>query len=606
MLRDALRTISPFAGSRLALALAVLATPLAAQNDLSIDDLTLTNLEEGQSIVRLSSDQAVEAFFLAFSYDPALLAPGPIQALGAAIDAEGVFSSILPGSSGVVVAVIVDNVPPFDGQTIPAGSDLPVASIGWLPAVLVTQPQSVTLEFQDGVFDNPPVTNSIVQDGGISITQAQGLVLSGGTVTILPPPLPTVRVEPGFIPADDSALVEVSFDNPTGLVDSYTVALEHPLSLQTLAVETLGTVVEAFGAEFVDVDIAPNGVVVEVVFDSEAPFDGQALLPGSGWTLALIRMQCLSPPLAPDPPVLHAVTPVNGVVGNPAAVNRVSIGGIEISPSLEGGVVSCLPVPFAPMSFLLGTLDDEGNVGPVSAAPGDTVPLTIFYTDPVGGIQGVQIAICADCDLNFVFRSFSAIGMALDEAEFLLATYDNNPSDGDGCEMTIGALLDAIPPFDGATLPITTDPIPLGQVEISISPSATPFACLEVQFCDFIDGGGGAPIENVAVIDNESVFNFAKIDGLICLDQATLFRRGDVNTDGDIDLADPIVALIALTSGQLPCFAAADIDGDGLHLISDPILLLEYLFGGGEPPVAPYESCGVGAGEDCADYGACP
>mgnify|MGYP002064584123 CR=1 FL=1 len=37
-------------------------------------------------------------------------------------------------------------------------------------------------------------------------------------------------------------------------------------------------------------------------------------------------------------------------------------------------------------------------------------------------------------------------------AEFITAQADNNPDDGDGCELIVGVLVDALPPFDGATI----------------------------------------------------------------------------------------------------------------------------------------------------------
>lgn len=63
------------------------------------------------------------------------------------------------------------------------------------------------------------------------------------------------------------------------------------------------------------------------------------------------------------------------------------------------------------------------------------------------------------------------------------------------------------------------------------------------------------------------------------------FTRGDVNTDGDIDIADPIFLLTYVFSGgEKPiCPGIADTNSDGGVDISDGITLLTYLFSNPKP-----------------------
>ena len=69
--------------------------------------------------------------------------------------------------------------------------------------------------------------------------------------------------------------------------------------------------------------------------------------------------------------------------------------------------------------------------------------------------------------------------------------------------------------------------------------------------------------------------------------------RGDVDSDGDLGLADAVATLNALFLGRpLPCLAAGNADGEGGVNIADPIYLLTYLCLGGPPPAPPFPECG--------------
>ena len=73
------------------------------------------------------------------------------------------------------------------------------------------------------------------------------------------------------------------------------------------------------------------------------------------------------------------------------------------------------------------------------------------------------------------------------------------------------------------------------------------------------------------------------------------FRRGDVDVDGMLTIADPVRLLDIFFVGnttQFHCADAGDVDDDGLLSIGDPLLLLAYLFASGPPPAEPFE-CGI-------------
>jgi hypothetical protein len=68
-----------------------------------------------------------------------------------------------------------------------------------------------------------------------------------------------------------------------------------------------------------------------------------------------------------------------------------------------------------------------------------------------------------------------------------------------------------------------------------------------------------------------------------------LFRRGDANGDGAIDISDSVFALAYLFAGgpRPACLDAADFDDDGAVAIADPVETLNHLFLGGVGPPRP-------------------
>lgn len=90
-------------------------------------------------------------------------------------------------------------------------------------------------------------------------------------------------------------------------------------------------------------------------------------------------------------------------------------------------------------------------------------------------------------------------------------------------------------------------------------------------------------------------------------------RRGDVNGDGGLDIADAIAALGALFVPGTPplgCVDAADANDDGSHDVADAIYALSALFVPGAPsPPPPFPGCGADPTADalpCATTPGCP
>ncbi|MGB1070068.1 MAG: cohesin domain-containing protein [Planctomycetota bacterium] len=74
------------------------------------------------------------------------------------------------------------------------------------------------------------------------------------------------------------------------------------------------------------------------------------------------------------------------------------------------------------------------------------------------------------------------------------------------------------------------------------------------------------------------------------------FRRGDSNSNGAINVADPYWILLYLFStdvSELPCYDAADIDDNGSIEMIDAVSLFQMLYGTGGVPADPFATCGV-------------
>ncbi len=72
------------------------------------------------------------------------------------------------------------------------------------------------------------------------------------------------------------------------------------------------------------------------------------------------------------------------------------------------------------------------------------------------------------------------------------------------------------------------------------------------------------------------------------LREVNVFRRGDANADGRIDIADGVFVLSYLFNNRTAgCLDAADINDDGAINIADPVFLLTYIFSEGAAIPAP-------------------
>ncbi|MBI4603709.1 MAG: hypothetical protein HY721_17280 [Planctomycetes bacterium] len=123
----------------------------------------------------------------------------------------------------------------------------------------------------------------------------------------------------------------------------------------------------------------------------------------------------------------------------------------------------------------------------------------------------------------------------------------------------------------------------------------------------FEDGlvGSGQPVKNIITFgegftrrddggpqdhdaDASEPCTFAVSPGIVLV-------RGDVNSDGSVNVTDAVAVLAHLFRGELApaCWLAADADASGAVDVSDVVQVLVHLFQGGPPPAPPFPDCGA-------------
>jgi len=224
-----------------------------------------------------------------------------------------------------------------------------------------------------------------------------------------------------------------------------------------------------------------------------------------------------------------------------------------------------------------------------------------FYKSLEGEeLQGLSLAACYPCEVQGIEGSFDISGTIVEEvqAEFISHQTDNDPDDGDGCELIIGILVDQQAPFTGATLPATEQLLRLGclRFDIADDPSLCG-SCLSVEFCDDINGRGTTPAFNLASVSNQS-YPLQTSGCDLCVGASPVFHRGDCNYSlggkMSVNIADA-AAMVSFLFGppgskfEPPCMDACDCNDDGQIDLVDAICTLGFLFelGSFPPPPGP-------------------
>jgi len=566
-----------------------------AQQSLTISNGSTQGTDSLTLDVLMTSTDESEGFVLAIGLDPLFLSADDLSIAGTITESTGAELAVTEVfMNGVTLGVVLDTQSPFDGQTIPAGTDQVIARLSATPQQLVTSNTDTAVSFVDGVLNSPALTNLLVQ-GGLAIDASNGLGLNDGLVTLMPPPPAALKIEDTTIDSDSSGDVRILLDNDGAETQGFVLSIAHnPADVTLEQIDLTGTVTATVGAELVVPQIFANGGTLGVVLDVNAPFDGQVIPAGLNLHLANYTYGCNAEIIEPNPDLETALSFVDGQFGAPALENLLVIGGLSVLPGTENGLLTCAAIPPRPASdtvFSVGPRDyPESGESIAPCSPGGTTELCFFYSDPTDNLQGLQMALTFDSDLTIVEGSYTFEGTIVQEsgAEFVNQHVDNNDNDGDGREMVLAILMDAVPPFEEQMLPSSSTPLNIGCVDVVVSPNAACDDLLLIEFTNNVNGAGSVPIRNIAVIDYMSETGIGFVDGGCQIVPETLFRRGDCNLDEMVDLSDAATVLGQQFNGlPVGCDDACDANDDGKINLADSVYLLNYLFLFGPTTPAP-------------------
>ncbi len=298
-------------------------------------------------------------------------------------------------------------------------------------------------------------------------------------------------------------------------IEGFQAALVHDASILHLDEITIqGTSASEFGADFQSANIYPNGGVIGVIFDLFPPYENNALPPGDNRVVARYRYSSVRS--NEEGELSTQVRFVDSVLGSPVKDNLVVAGGLSHTPELVPGHVTCIPrlvVEGGPEFFCGGPLGADGLPTTPRVRSGERTRVCFYYKfdKPAVGsvIEGLSMAVSHDCRLSCLEGTFEVPADSITAqvgAEFVDFQCENDPDDGDGCEMVLGILVDSLPPFGNAALPPTLGtPLLLACVQLEVGGDVDLDECLELGFRDGLNGSGKVPVKNLVSVDNNSI-----------------------------------------------------------------------------------------------------
>jgi hypothetical protein len=667
-----------------------------SENELTLGDFGVVEVggEVSLPLTLTNTADEVQGLVAAFDWDAGKGTGAALTPAAALASADTVVARVEP--SYMVLGVVMDN----DGagnEIIPVGSGqlLATAKITAGPGL-----GTVPVVFQDGLYASVaggPVLDNVIVVGGLSIGEVEGLVLDDGSFEVVDC-INRFYIAAG---ADSSTGKARVLMRNCAAVEGYVVSLAHDNTKVTLTGIVMGAAATAQAADFEAAEVFPTGGTLGVVIDLEAPYTNNTIPTGTANEIAVLSYNCLTQPPAGSPPIVSALTFVDGVFGTPAKENVIVVAGLSIGEAeglkLEDGAFTCLPLgaeetncsdgidndgdgktdcadsdcagtPACPSAEICGNgLDDDNNgltdccdaackgtafcrencfngvdddcnglvdgddpmcqrafaCGGAEIDPDTGLPESVsesigwetsicFYMlnpeDEIIGahdmdhVQGFSMAVEYCCDiaatpeLDISGTILEALG-----AEYVKVDVDNDPADGDGCQLIIGVLVDALPPFDGRTIAASPDYQKMGCVKFTVSPNALCGRC-DIEFKDGVNGSGKVPINNLVSIENFSYPVAFLADCWIDIVEQARFFRGDCNFSGDsggpdrgavaVDISDAAAMvsylfLPGMYKFEPPCLDACDCNDDGRIDLADVVCVLRYLFQKGKFPPAP-------------------
>jgi hypothetical protein len=328
-------------------------------------------------------------------------------------------------------------------------------------------------------------------------------------------------------------------------------------------------------------------------------------------------------PPAPGPGIEHrgggVISPVPpGVDPTPDVLDCAAGTACELSPFAPAGEPE--------VAFACGAcgLVGGGDPGTVDAEVGGVAEVCLYIRNPEDGlagaeqldeIEGFSMALTFSCELAASpFLDLAGTALAPLRPDFVSLQADNDPDDGDGCELAAAVIIDVLPPFGRETLPRSAVYQPLGKVLFAVPDDPGLAGTLvPVEFVEGANGRGLVPVRNLVTSASYAhvpatlagtTISIVASTGAGGVEGSPLpFRRGDADGSGRLDITDAayLLAFLFLGGPPPPCRKSADSDDDGRLAIADPIRVLGHLFLGGTAPPPPFAACGRDPSPDPLD-----
>jgi len=597
-----------------------------------------------------SPDTPVQGLVAVFEWDVTAGGAETLTISPGAAGADTVAMRVDPGANFMALGLVVDS----DGQggeAIDPGENIEIAVAGIRCG---DAEGTFAVRFVDGVHamvgENPKLENIAVA-GGLSIGQAEGLLLTEGSFECRAvEQLDELVIEsssndPGSADRPTCGEVRVLMTNAAN-VEGYVTAICHDPAVLALEGIAVGAAAIDSGADFVQEELFAEGGTLGVVLDLVAPFEGNMIPPGAGQHIATYSYCCLQTPAEGEADIVTQLQFCDDTLGSPAKLNVIVVDGL--SKGVDDGLIvrdgefACRAIPVVPEEICDNGIDDDGNgdvdcddaacvnfpacrpmapqafacggdsLGPdglpvpLQASIGSEVDVCFYIKSPEDGvpghsqfdhIQGFSMALTFCCDI-LASEDFDVAGTIVESvgAEFVTAQADNDSGDGDGCELVLGVLVDALPPFDGTTIPPLEDFQKVGRVKFTVAETAACGTICDIQFTDGINGTGAVPVKNLISVENESRAPALNDCPLAIVNEQTFFR-GDCNFSREemgmaVNIADAAAGVSFLFlpgtwKFEPPCLDACDCNDDGRIDLADVMCILQYALQNGAFPPSP-------------------
>ncbi len=301
-------------------------------------------------------------------------------------------------------------------------------------------------------------------------------------------------------------------------------------------------------------------------------FSGSVSLPPAV-DIELYRATYLNEVVCPNGALLQFI---DGPVGAPGPSEIRLFDGTVVEPTVSSGRVTATGIP-SPTDFTY-------VASPVAMGAGSTATVSFLIADVVEqDSQGFSMSVTHDASsFNVIDIDASGPVAALSGGAgpvFFGTSIESNGWTGGVIYFFIGG-----PPI---AYSMAGDP----AVDVTYQSTGGAGDGTELRF----ESIGSPPVSNVVVVAGASIPVCAE-SGVITVLDGESFRRGDINSDGSIDIADAVSALSALfiAGAVIPdCLDAGDSNDDGSFDLGDPVTLLTSLFSTPAPGLpAPWPDCG--------------